>query len=116
MPTAIRRAALRVNNLAGIGGGYFPLIDEYQRPVVAGLDDKTVANVFDKRRQREAAGRASHRPSRIKADPDHASDQKHGAKHGTNEIEVMTGTVWQAPAHAGKHVKHFGDVGENHDH
>ena len=23
----------------------------------------------------------------------------------------MTGSVWQAPSHAGKHLKHFGDVG-----
>jgi hypothetical protein len=41
--------------------------------------------------------------------------KKHAARHRTDEIEVMTGTVWQAPPHAGKHVEHFGDVGENHD-
>src|SRR5262249_32817070 len=36
---------------------------------------------------------ASPRLSRIKADPDHASDQKRTAKYGTDKIEVVTGTA-----------------------
>ena|SRR6516162_5503170 len=69
-------------------------------------------------RQIKAAGsgvQASPRPSRIKADPDHASDQKRTAKYGTDKIEVVTGAVWQAPPHAEKQVEHFGDVGKDHD-
>src|SRR5215469_14154002 len=50
--------------------------------------------------------RASARSSRIKADPDHASDQKRTAKHCTGEIDVMAGTVWQAPAHAENRRSH----------
>jgi hypothetical protein len=38
----------------GSVGDSFPVIDEYQRSIVAGLYDKTAADVFDKRR-REAA-------------------------------------------------------------
>jgi len=53
--------------------------------------------------------------SRIKADPDHASDNKRTAKYGAGKIEVVTGTVWQAPPHAGKQVKPFGDVDKDHD-
>jgi hypothetical protein len=45
----------------------------------------------------------------------HARDQKHRAKQGTDEIKVVTWTVWQAPAHARKQVEFFGDVGEHHD-
>jgi hypothetical protein len=52
--------------------------------------------------------------SPIKADQN-ASDQKRAAKRGTDEIEVMTGTVRQAPPHAGKQVEPFGDVSEDHD-
>ncbi len=58
---------------------------------------------------------ASPRPPHIKADPDHASDQKRTAKHGAGEIDVVARTVWQAPAHAGKQAERFGDVGEDHD-
>ena len=33
----------------------------------------------------------------------------------TDKIEIVTGTVWQVPPHAGKQAKAFGDVGEHHD-
>ena len=69
-------------------------------------------------RQIKAAGsgvQASPRPSRIKADPDHASDQKRTAKYGTDKIEVMTRAASQAPSHAGKHAEPFGHMGEHHD-
>jgi len=62
-----------------------------------------------------SGGRASPRSSHIKADPDHASDQKRTAKYGNDKIEVVTGTVWQAPPHAGKEVEPFRDVGKDHD-
>jgi hypothetical protein len=52
---------------------------------------------------------------RIKDDPDHASDQKRTAKRCNNEIKVVTGTVWQAPPHAGEQVEPFGDVSEHHN-
>jgi hypothetical protein len=61
-----------------------------------------------------AACRCSPR-SDIVADYQNASNQKRAAKHGTEEIEVMTGTVRQAPPHAGKQVEPFGDVSEDHD-
>ena len=48
MPAAIRRAASRVNKFReGSAGNSFPVIDEYQRSIVAGLCDKTAADVFD---------------------------------------------------------------------
>ena len=53
--------------------------------------------------------------SRTKADPDHASDHKRTAKYGTGKIEEVTGTVWQAPPHAGDQVEPFGDVRKDHD-
>jgi hypothetical protein len=53
-------------------------------------------------------------PEPTKADRD-AHDQKDAAKHRADEIEIMTGTVWQATPHAGKQLEPFGDVGENHD-
>jgi hypothetical protein len=60
-----------------------------------------------------SGGRLSSWPL-IKADQN-ASNQKRAAKHGTDEIEVMTGTVRQAPTHAGKQAEPFGDVSEDHD-
>jgi hypothetical protein len=68
-------------------------------------------------RQTRAAGRgvrALARSPRTKADPDHASDQKPTAKYGTNKIEVVAGTVWQAPPHDRNQVERFGDVGKDH--
>jgi hypothetical protein len=56
----------------------------------------------------------SSRPSPNKANHN-ACNQKHGAKHSTDEIEIVTRTVWQAPPHAGKYVELFGDVDEHHD-
>ena len=61
---------------------------------------------------KDARGRLS---SPIKADQN-ASNQKRASKHGTDEIEVVTGTVWQAPPHAGKQVERFGNMGKDHDH
>jgi hypothetical protein len=53
--------------------------------------------------------------SPIKANQN-ASDQKRGAKQGTDEIEVVTGALWQTPLHALKEVEPFGDVAEDHNH
>jgi len=64
-----------------------------------------------RRREGETPRRLS---SPIKAD-ENASNQKRASKHGTDEIEVVTGTVWQAPPHAWKPVERFGDVGKDHD-
>jgi hypothetical protein len=62
-----------------------------------------------------SGGGASSRSSRINADPDHASNQKRTGKHRTGKVEIAAGTIWQAPPHAGKHVKLLGDVSEHHD-
>ena len=59
--------------------------------------------------------RLSSTPLPTKADY-RACNQKDGAKHGTDEIEIVTWTIRQAPSHAGKYVEPFGDVGEDHDH
>jgi hypothetical protein len=69
------------------------------------------ARVIKSHSNRISPGRLS---SPIKADQN-ASNQKRAAKHGTDEIEVMTGTVWQAPPHAGKQVEPFGEVSEDHN-
>jgi hypothetical protein len=47
-------------------GDSFPVIDEYQRSIVAGLYDKTAADVFDTPWRREAAtGHRSFQPPRF---------------------------------------------------
>jgi hypothetical protein len=57
-------------------------------------------------------GGRSSLPSPI--DPhNNASNQKHCAKHGTDQIEVVAGTVGQSPPHDRKQLELFGDMGED---
>jgi hypothetical protein len=57
MPVAIQRAASRVNNIArDRRPTAFSVIDEYQRPVVAGLHDKRAADILDRPRRQAASG------------------------------------------------------------
>jgi hypothetical protein len=47
---------------------------------------------------------------------DDASDQKYAGKHRADEIEIVSGTVGQSPAHTGENLEPFGDVSQEHDH